>query len=102
MNAQTAMENAYSSGMGYSFLLQWFGFRFGYEVVSIDNISSQAGSDAFLFWELSVNGVTANRGVDQTRLNDGDQIGWNYRAFNPKLEGGGRYASIKEQAKGRS
>jgi len=104
MNGQDAMEHAYGSGSGYSFLLQYFGPQLGYEVVSIDNIASQAGSDsdAFLFWEFSVNGVVATRGVDETTLNDGDQIGWNYTAYNAAAHGAGRYAAIKQQAGAKS
>ena len=98
MNGQDAMEHAYGSGSGYSFLLQYFGPQLGYEVVSIDNIASQAGSDAFLFWEFSVNGVVASKGVDETTLNDGDQIGWNYTAYNAAAHGTSRYAAIKQQA----
>jgi hypothetical protein len=102
MNGQDAMEHAYGTGPGYSFLLQYFGPQLGYEVVSIDNIASQAGTDAFLFWEFSVNGVVANKGVDQTTLNDGDQISWNYTAYNPATHGAGRYATIKAQAGAKS
>ncbi|WFT96807.1 DUF4430 domain-containing protein [Bradyrhizobium barranii] len=66
--------------------------------MSIDNIASQTGADAFLFWEFSVNGAVANKGVDQTTLNNGDQIGWNFTIYNAVMHGTGRYATIKEQA----
>jgi hypothetical protein len=97
MNGQDAMEHAYGSGAGYSFQLQYFGPQLGYEVVSIDNISSQAGTDAYLFWEFSVNGTIAKQGVDETILNDGDQIGWNYRPYNSTTHGASRYAEIKKR-----
>jgi hypothetical protein len=97
MNGQDAMEHAYGS-LGYSFLLQYFGPQLGYEVVSIDSIASQAGTDAFLFWEFSINGAVATKGVDQTKLNDGDKIGWNFTAYNAAAHGAGRYAAIKQQA----
>jgi hypothetical protein len=96
MNGQDAMEHAYGSA-GYSFLLQYFGPQLGYEVVSIDNMASQSGTDAFLFWEFSVNGVVASKGVDQTTLNDGDQIGWNYTVYNASAHGASRYAAIRSQ-----
>jgi hypothetical protein len=96
MNGQDAMEHAYGSA-GYSFLLQYFGAALGYEVVSIDNIASQSGSDAFLFWEFSVNGTVASQGVDETILNDGDQIGWNFRPYNDATHDTTRYAAIKQQ-----
>jgi hypothetical protein len=98
MNGQGAMEGAYGSGSGYSFLLQYFGPALGYEVVSIDNIASQTGSDTFLFWEFNVNGIVASTGVDEKILNDGDQIGWNYTVYNDAAHGSGRYAAIKQQA----
>jgi hypothetical protein len=97
MNGQDAMEHAYATRSGYSFQLQYFGPQLGYEVISIDNIVSQAGTDAFLFWEFSVNGVVANKGIDQTTLNDGDQIGWNFTVYNQATHGTGRYATIKQQ-----
>jgi hypothetical protein len=97
MNGQDAMEHAYGSGSGYSFLLQYFGPQLGYEIVSIDNIASQTGADAFLFWEFSVNGVVAGKGVDQTTLKDGDKIGWNFTVYNAATHGAGRYATIKQQ-----
>jgi hypothetical protein len=55
MNVQEAMESAFGSENGYDFALQYFG-SLGYEAIMIDNISQQAGTDAFLFWELSING----------------------------------------------
>jgi hypothetical protein len=79
MNGQQAMEQAYGSGAGYSFQLQYFGAQLGYEVVSIDNIAGQSGTDAFLFWEFSVhaglprdvvdlaNGLPVDRNRDRDR-----------------------------------
>jgi hypothetical protein len=96
MNGQDAMEHAYGSGAGYSFLLQYFGPQLGYEVVSIDNIASQSGTDTFLFWEFSVNGTVSSTGVDETFLNDGDQIGWNYTTYNDAAHSASRYAAIKQ------
>ena len=102
MSAQSAMEQAYSSGSGYSFLLQYFGPQLGYEVVSIDNIASQAGTDAFLFWQFCVNGTIAAQGIDETFLNDGDQIEWNYTIYNASAHGATRYAAIKQQVSGKA
>jgi hypothetical protein len=102
MSGQDAMEHAYGSGSGYSFLLQYFGQQLGYEVVSIDNIASQAGTDAFLFWEFSVNGTVASQGIDETTLNDGDQIGWNYTVYNAAAHGTSRYAAIKDNVSGKA
>jgi hypothetical protein len=97
MNGQDALEHAFGSA-GYSFLLRYFGPQLGYEVISIDNIANQAGGDAFLFWEFSVNGDVASKGVDQMTLNDGDHIGWNYTVYNGATHSGTRYAAIRSQA----
>lgn len=44
MNAQNALEQAYATGAGYSFLPQYFGVPLGYEVVSFDGIAAQQGT----------------------------------------------------------
>jgi|ERR1700674_826806 len=95
MNAQQAMEQAYQTGTGYSFTLQYFGTGLGYEVISIDNIASQSSTDAYLFWEFSLNGTPAQEGIDEVSLNDGDQIGWNYTTYNQAAHAGSRHAAIK-------
>ena len=97
MNGQDAMEHTYGSA-GYSFLLQYFGPQLGYELVSIDNVANQIGTDVVLFWEFSVNGAVASKGIDQTMLNDGDQIEWNYTAYNVAAHGASRYAAILSRA----
>ncbi len=76
------MERAYHAGTGYSFTLQYFGQALGYEVMSIDGVTGQSGTDLFLFWEFSVNGSIATKGIDQTVLNDGDKIGWNFTSYD--------------------
>jgi hypothetical protein len=101
MDGQDAMEHAYGSA-GYSFLLQYFGPQLGYELVSIDNVANQIGTDVVLFWEFSVNGAVASKGIDQTTLNDGDQVGWNYTVYNVAAHGASRYAAILSQAGAKS
>ncbi len=95
MNAQDAMEHAYHTGTGYSFMLQYFGPDLGYEVVNIDNIASQSGTDTYVFWEFRVNNTISQKGIDQVILNDGDKIGWNYIPYDLTAHGSGRYAAIK-------
>lgn len=100
MSGQNAMEQAYGV-TGYSFQLQYFGSQLGYEVVSIDSIAMQAGTDGFVFWQFSVNGVLASQGIDETFLNDGDQIEWNYTLYTEATHGTSRYAAIKQQVSGK-
>jgi hypothetical protein len=97
MNAQAAMEAAYHSGMGYSFTLQYFGADLGYEIVSIDGIASEAGTDLYLFWEFSVNQQIASKGNDQTFPQDGDRLEWNFKAYDPAKHGSSRHAAIKQK-----
>lgn len=97
MNVQKAMELAYSAGSGYSFSLQYFGANLSYEAVSIDSISTQAGTDFYLFWELAINGKIATKGIDETILNDGDVIGWNYTSYKQAVHGSTRYEALKNK-----
>src|SRR5436309_1738329 len=70
-----AMETAFGSESGYDFALQYFGPDLGYEAIMIDNIFQQAGTDTFLFWQLSVNGNVSTTGIiDETILNDNDEV----------------------------
>ncbi len=98
-NVQHAMEVAYNTmpGRGYNFSLRYFGPQLGYQVVVLDNISQQGGSDpdAFLFWELLINGVISRDGVDGTFPADGDQIGWNYTGYVRERHAGTRYEEIR-------
>ena len=99
MNVQQAMEAAYGMETGYDFAIQFFGASLGYEVVMIDNISQQAGTDAFLFWELSVNNTISNTGIDHTILNDGDEVEWNYTPYSSPVHDQTRYRHIKAAVK---
>lgn len=98
MNVQQAMESAFGLENGYDFALQYFGPTLGYEAIMIDNISQQAGTDAFLFWELSVNGNVSNTGIDETVLNDGDEIEWNYKPYSSDTHDSTRYKQLKQIA----
>lgn len=100
MNVQNAMEQAYQSGTGYGFTVQYFGAQLGYEAVSIDNIAAQSGTDSYLFWELSLNGQIAQNGMDTTILSDGDQVGWNYTQYSIQQHAGSRYEAVRDHARG--
>lgn len=97
MNVQRAMEKAYDLGgdHAFRFSLQYFGNNLGYEVVSLEGITNQMGSDSYVFWALSVNGTLSPTGIDGTHLDDGDSIEWNYQAFEPMQHKGTRHEKIR-------
>lgn len=99
MNAQGAMEEAYNlhRDKAFNFSLQYFGSNLGYEVITLDGIANQTGSDsgAYVFWALSINGILSPTGIDSTQLNDGDSVAWNYQAFEPAKHGGTRHEEIR-------
>src|ERR1041384_5949708 len=84
VNVQQAMEAAFNLHVdsGYSFSLQYFGNPLGYEVVTLDGIANQVGTDpnSFMFWALYVNAKLSPTGIDETILNDGDLVIWNYQS----------------------
>ncbi len=96
MNVQQAMESAYGDS-GYGFVVQYFGAQLGYELITLDGITSQNGSDEYLFWQLSINGDVAHQGIDETELNDGDLIGWNYTRYIEEQHGKGRRGAIRQR-----
>lgn len=96
MNVQQAMETAFGSESGYDFALQYFGPDLRYEAIMIDNIFQQAGTDIFLFWQLSVNGDVSKTGIDETILNDGDEVEWNYITYSSETHGQTRYKRLRE------
>jgi hypothetical protein len=105
MNVQQAMEAAYAltPGHTYNFSLQYFGTGLGYEVVTLDSIVNQMGSDlnSYVFWALYINGRFSPTGIDETILHDDDQIGWDYQSYSPELHGGTRYEKARNAARAR-
>lgn len=100
MNIQQAMEAAYglTPGHSYNFSLQYFGTELGYEVVTLDSIANQIGSDpnSYLFWALYINGTFSPTGIDSTVLQDGDQIGWDFEGFSPEAHAGTRHEHVRD------
>jgi hypothetical protein len=104
MNVQQAMEGAYATPpitevKGFS--LRYFG-ALGYELVTLDSISGQAGGDktTFLFWELQINGQFVQHGIDETYPKDGDAIEWNYICYSEERHAGTRYEKIRDLIRG--
>lgn len=104
MNVQQAMEAAYglTPGHSYNFSLQYFGAGLGYEVVTLDSITNQIGSDpnSYLFWALYINNTFSPTGIDSTVLQDGDQIGWDYQGFSPEAHAGTRHEQVRDTLRG--
>ncbi|HEY3678960.1 MAG TPA: DUF4430 domain-containing protein [Bradyrhizobium sp.] len=101
MNAQHALEQAYVTGTGYSFLLQYFGVPLGYEVMSFDGIAAQQGTDSGFYWEFIYNGNPARQGIDSTILNDGDTLLFTYLAYSEAAHSRKRVGAIRSALKAR-
>ncbi len=101
MNAQNALEQAYATGTGYSFSLQYFGVPLGYEVMSFDGIAAQQGSDTGFYWEFIYNGNPARQGIDSTLLNDGDTLLFSYVAFSEAVHSRKRVGAIRSALRAR-
>jgi hypothetical protein len=99
MNVQQAMEQAYNlhQDPAYNFLLNYFGDELGYFVSTLDGVITQVGSDpnTYLFWELFVNGIPPNTGIDSTFLSDGDTVGWNYTHYVAERHAGTAHERIR-------
>jgi hypothetical protein len=99
MNVQQAMEAAYIANPSLQSVLR-FDARFfgpmGYELMMLNGISVQSGADktTFLFWELLVDGVEPSRGIDETPVQDGDVVTWNYIRYGSEKHDGTRREEI--------
>jgi hypothetical protein len=93
MNVQNALESAYNSSIyppafpPLSFVIEYFGSYngqyLGYFVTQMDGTAQQGSK----YWILYVNNVAATSGIDQTILNDGDQIEFRYETYSETLHG---------------
>jgi hypothetical protein len=101
MNAQNALEQAYATGTGYSFSMQYFGVPLGYEVMSFDGIAAQQGTDTGSYWEFIYNGNPARQGIDSTPLNDGDTLLFSYVAYNEAAHSRKRVGAIRSALRAR-
>jgi hypothetical protein len=101
MKGHHALEQAYATGTGYSFVLQYFGALLGYEVMSFDGIAAQQGTDAGFYWEFIYNGNPARQGIDSTDLNDGDTLLFSYVAYNEAAHSSKRVGAIRKALRAR-
>ncbi len=85
MNVQQAMEVAYNAQSGkFTYSLQYFGSSLGYLVSMINETyeSFYFKQGPFFFWEFLVNGTVATFGIDNTILNDGDVVTFDFIVYN--------------------
>jgi len=94
-NAQTLLELAYDqhtypgSTTPFHFGLAFYGTPpsgFGY-LVSTINGTSETDSASGEYWQFLLNGQSSQYGIDETMLNDGDTVEFEYSPYNPDLHG---------------
>lgn len=85
MNVQQALEQAYSNTPSgtFTYALQYFGSAYGYLVLMINETyeSFNSKQSPFFFWEFILNGQIASNGIDQTILNDGDVVTFDFTVY---------------------
>jgi Domain of unknown function (DUF4430) len=94
MTGQIAMETAFNTeqvaangSRTFIFMLQYYG-ALGYLVDMIngtfDTFSFQNNvAHPYFFWDFEVNGKDSTAGIDNTPINDGDVITFNYEIYPP-------------------
>ena len=88
MNAQQALELAYGTAH-LLFGLQYFG-SFGYLVFMISQTydTFNVSVEPYFYWEFFYNNLPASQGIDNTTLLAGDQISFNFVAYNAQQHAG--------------
>jgi hypothetical protein len=90
MNVQDALEAAHDATPQLTFGLEYFGSTYGYMVVMINGTydSFPAAEGPAFFWDLYVNGVWSQHGIDGTILNDGDVVSFTFVQVDPEAHAG--------------
>lgn len=93
MNAQQAMEGAYNSlndANQFDFALEYFGSAFGYLVVMMNGTydSFISSSQPYYFWAFYVNNELASAGIDNTTLQAGDSVSFEFQIYTPGAAAG--------------
>lgn len=94
ISAQNVLEQAYTQGSSYSYLLQYFGPQLGYEAMAFDGIAAVQGADVGFYWQLLLNGTPTPQGIDSTFPNDGDTLAFNYIVYNAETHAGTRLEAV--------
>ena len=106
MNAQTALEEVINDPANkglFTFMLQYYGSGLGYLVDMINGtydtvITTNNTGQPYYFWDFVHNHHHANKGIDNTFLEDGDEIGFDFERYVPEQhEGTNREAKFKSK-----
>lgn len=102
MNAQQAIEAACdaSSPGQFTYAIQYYGSTMGYLVIMINDTyeSARSSGGPSYYWEFLVNGIYSTTGIDNTILNAGDTITFEFQMYS--LEAIGQAASkVKHEAR---
>ncbi|MCG8371829.1 MAG: DUF4430 domain-containing protein [Proteobacteria bacterium] len=85
MNAQNALELAEDNLAGdFIYSMEYYGSSLGYLVNMINETydTFKSTSNPFFYWEFFVNGAPSPKGIDQTILNDGDDVTFTFATYN--------------------
>jgi hypothetical protein len=86
MNVQTALEEAFDSTTAGAFTygLQYFGSSYGYLVTMINETyeTFKTAEAPFFYWEFFLNSQPSSTGIDNTFLNDGDVVSFEFNVYN--------------------
>ncbi|HEV8507328.1 MAG TPA: DUF4430 domain-containing protein [Chitinophagaceae bacterium] len=106
MNIQDALEaafNASSDSKILTFSLQFYGNSLGYLVNMVnetyDSFIAPNSYQPFFYWEILLNNTPITKGIDNTKLMDGDSVEFIYTRFVPEVHGNSTLAvKFKQKA----
>jgi hypothetical protein len=84
MNAQKVMEAAFNNQgtpRTFTYMLQYYGTALGYLVDMIDGTFETTAAPYF-YWDFKVDGKDAKKGIDHTRIRDGQTVTFTYQQFD--------------------
>jgi Domain of unknown function (DUF4430) len=86
-NIQRALELAYdqekAAGRKFSFALQFFGTDLGYMIIMMDGLLDNPSDPTDPYWWFTINGQSADVGIDDYIVQPGDSLEFDYTPFNP-------------------
>lgn len=85
MNAQNALELAEDAlKEEFIYSIEYYGSALGYLVNMINETydTFKSNSKPYFYWEFSVNGSPSPTGIDQTMLNDGDEVSFTFKRYD--------------------
>lgn len=85
MNAQQALELAEDVLQEeFIYSIEYYGSTLGYLVNMINETydTFKSSSKPYFYWEFLVNGSPSPTGIDQTILNDGDEVSFTFKSYD--------------------